>query len=61
MSQILQLFTAYPWLSAACLWLFAAGIRTMPAPLTGERWYGWVYDLLHLIGANLSKVGERKA
>jgi len=56
-SHALALFSQYPWLSAACLWVFAALIHTMPAPAPSERWYGWIFNFLHLVGANLSMMG----
>jgi hypothetical protein len=59
--NLLHYFTAYPWLSAACLWIFAALIHTMPTPHPEERWYGWAFNFLHLLGANLGKIGEKNA
>jgi hypothetical protein len=64
MKDLAQLFVQNPWLGptigyAAC-WVFGAAIRTMPVPGPTERWYGWAYNFLHLIGQNLENVGRKK-
>lgn len=60
MAHLIQLFSQYPWLSAACLWVFAALVHTMPAPPSNAGvGYTWLYNFFQTIGANLSKIGEK--
>ena len=55
----MHIFTDYPWLSAALLYVFSTAIHTMPTPLPTERWYGWLYNTLQALGANWSKFGQK--
>lgn len=36
--------------------IFSAVISVLPTPLPGERWYGAIYNLLHLGASNVAKV-----
>jgi hypothetical protein len=56
-AHVTALFTQYPWLSAALLWVFAAFIHTMPPPTPAQQWYGWLYNFLQTLGANISMIG----
>lgn len=60
MQHVIDLFTQFPWLSAACLWVFAAAIHALPVPLPTERWYGALFNFFQALGANISKVGQKQ-
>lgn len=59
MHAVPDLFTRYPWLSAAAWFIFATAIHTMPAPTPDQRWYGWAYNFLHAVGANWTLFGKK--
>lgn len=45
-------------LGAGGLWIFSAFVGGMPAPdQTSGKGYRWIYGSLHLLSANLDKVG----
>lgn len=39
---------------------YSSVVQTMPAPLPTERWYGWLYNLAHVLGANWGLVGQKR-
>lgn len=42
------------WLvSVAAFYAYSAAVQTMPRPRPDERWYGWIYGFLQIIGANI--------
>ena len=41
--------------------VFTAAIQTLPEPLPMERWYGFFYAFVHVLGLNLSHLGLTKA
>jgi len=46
--------------SYVTLWVVATVIHTMPAPVQGERWYGWAYNALQGIVANWGTINASK-
>lgn len=60
MEQLIQLVHQHPEIPFVTLWIFSALTTTMPVPLTTERWYGFLYNFLHAIAANLDKVGNKQ-
>ena len=60
MTAILHFLQAHAyWSGIGTLWVFSAFIGGMPAPdSTSSKGYLWLYGSLHLLGANLDKVGQ---
>lgn len=53
MKAILQFISDH---QLALYMLFSAIVSSLPSPLQGERWYGAIYNLLHLGASNVAKV-----
>jgi hypothetical protein len=60
MEALTNFVKEYPWAPLAVYWGFSAIVDTMPVPLPSERWYGWLYNFMHTIAANLSRVGQKQ-
>lgn len=46
----------YDWLlSMGALYVYSCAIRSLPDPKPEERWYGFLFKFLNLLGANLDK------
>ncbi|HLG97183.1 MAG TPA: hypothetical protein VKX49_12800 [Bryobacteraceae bacterium] len=61
MNQILSFLSAHASLLTGfgAMWVYAALIQTMPTPKQEQQWYGWLYNFLHVIGANFPLVGKK--
>ena len=60
--QLILLIQQHPTsLTLASLWIYSALVTTMPQPLPNERWYGWIFNFLQAIAANLDKIGKNYA
>lgn len=46
MQQVLLFLQQHKW---AIEWLVVNAIILMPEPKPEERWYGWVYNVIHII------------
>lgn len=53
MNQVLQFVIAHQLLLYMA---FSAVVSVLPTPLPTERWYGAIYNLLHLGASNVAKV-----
>ena len=60
MHTVTQFVHTYPWASAAALWLFSAATHAMPDPKPEDRYYAWLYNFLHVVAANLDRIGKTK-
>lgn len=52
-----------PLWAIAAYWVFMAIVSNMPTPREGERWYSFLFGLLHTLAANIerARVGIAKA
>lgn len=58
MFEILKTWiAAHPaYASLVAAWLVSNLVATLPNPRPEERWYGWLYNFLHLSAGNAPRV-----
>ncbi len=47
-------------LSVVVFYVYSALVQTMPKPRPEERWYGWFYGFMQVLGANIKEAMQFK-
>lgn len=58
--HVLEQFGTHDLLVVGSVYVIIAGIRHLPPPLEGQRWYGWVYDTLQAVIPFIPSILERR-